>query len=87
MEILIILSIIAIIIASIVWYQAKIFISTHVDEYNKFIHFIDFKHLKELKTHDEQHISEKAHAHHRNVKIAVIVIISSLLVIMSQSVN
>jgi len=87
MELLIILSVAAILIAFIVWYEAKIFISTHVEEYNKFIHFIDFKHLKELKTHDEPHISDKAHTHHRNVKIAVVVIISALLVLISRSVN
>ena len=87
MELFIALSITAIVIAAIVWYQAKVFISTHVTKYNKFIHIIDFKHLKELKTHDEPHISEKAHKHHRNVKVAVIVIITAVLVLITQSVN
>ncbi len=87
MELLIALSITAIVIAAIVWYKAKVFISTHVKQYNKLIHFIDFKHLKKLKTHDESHISEKAQNHHRNVKIAVVVIISALLVLVTQSVN
>ena len=87
MELLIIISITAIVIAAIVWYQAKVFISTHVEQYNKFIHIIDFKHLKELKTHDESHISEKAHKHHRNVKVAVVDIITAVLVLIAQSVN
>ena len=87
MELLIALSITAIVIATIVWYRAKVFISTHVKKYNKFIHIVDFKHLKELKTHDESHISEKAHKHHRNIKIAVIVIITAVLVLVTQSVN
>ena len=87
MELLIALSISAIVIALIVWYLAKVFISTHVKEYNKFIHFIDFKHLKDLKVHDEPHVSKKAHEHDRNVKFAVVVIISAVLILISQSVN
>ena len=87
MELLIALSIAAIVIASIIWYVAKIFISTHVQEYNKFLHYIDFKHLKELKAHHEPHIAKKAHEHDRNAKFAVIVIITAVLVLISQSVN
>ena len=87
MELLIALSITAIVIATIVWYRAKVFISTHVKKYNKFIHHIDFKLLKELRAHEESHISEKAGKHHRNVKIAAIVIISAILILISQSVN
>ena len=87
MELLIALSIAAIVIASIIWYIAKVFISTHVEDYNKFNHFIDFKHLKELKAHHEPHISKKAHEHDRNVKFAVIVIITAVLVLISQSVH
>ena len=86
MEIIFALSIVAIIIAALVWYKAKVFIAEHVDEYNKHRHFIDLKHLKELKTHDEQHISEKAKSHHRNVKISAIVIITSLLILIAQRV-
>ena len=87
MELLIALSIAAIIIASIIWYVAKAFISTHIEHYNKFTHINDFKHLKQLKAHDEPHISKKAHEHDRNVKFAVIVIVTAVLILISQSVN
>ncbi|MGK0272473.1 MAG: hypothetical protein ACI88H_003145 [Cocleimonas sp.] len=87
MELLIALSIAAIVIASIIWYVAKVFISTHVEDYNKLSHFIDFKHLKELKTHDEPHVSKKAREHDRNIKFAVVVIITAVLILISQSVN
>ncbi|WP_299877147.1 hypothetical protein [uncultured Cocleimonas sp.] len=80
------LSIIAIIIAAIVWYKAKVFIAEHDETYNRYLHYIDFHLLKELKKHDESVISDKAEKHHRNVKIAAFVIIAALLVILSQSV-
>jgi hypothetical protein len=87
MELITALSIAAIIIATIVWYQAKVFIAEHVKKYNKFIHHIDFKLLKELRAHEEPGISEKAKKHHRNVKIAAIVIVTAVLVLITQSVN
>lgn len=87
MELIVALSITAIVIAIIVWYQAKVFIAKHVKKYNKLIHHIDFKLLKELRAHEETHISEKAGKHHRNVKIAFIVIISAMLILISQRVN
>ena len=87
MELQLIISVIVILIAFVFWYQAKVFISSHVDEYNKFIHFIDFKHLKDLKAHDEPHISDRAHIHHMNVKIAVLMITAAVLVLIMRSVN
>ena len=86
METIIALSITAIVIASIVWYKAKVFIAEHVKKYNSYLHYIDFNLLKELKKHDESVISDKAEKHHRNIKIAAFVIIISLLLILSQSV-
>ena len=86
MEIIIALSLTAIIIASLVWYKAKVFITEHVKKYNSYLHYIDFDLLKELKKHDETVISDKAEKHHRNIKIAAFVIIISLLLILSQSV-
>lgn len=87
MELLIFLSLSAIIIASIVWYIAKVFISENIEEYNKLNHLIDFKHLRDLKAHDKPHISKKAHEHHRNVKIAVVVIVTAILVLITQNVS
>ena len=86
MEIIIALSIAAIIIAALVWYKAKVFIAEHIKEYSKHHHFIDFKLLKELGKHDESVISDKAKSHHRNVKISAIVIITSLLILIAQRV-
>ena len=86
MELLITLSIAAIMIASIVWYKAKVFISEHVKKYNSYLHYIDFKLLKELKKHDQAVISEKAQKHHRNIKISAIVIIISILILLAQRV-
>ena len=86
MEIIIALSITAIIIAAIVWYKAKVFIAEHVKEYSKHHHYIDFGLLKELKKHDESIISDKAKYHHRNVKISAIVIITALLILIAQGV-
>ncbi len=86
MEYIIAVCIAAIIIASIIWYKAKVFIAEHVKQYNKFIHHIDFRLLKELGAHDQPHISAKALKHHRNVKISAIVIILALLVLISQRV-
>jgi len=86
MELIITLSITAVIIASVVWYKAKVFIGEHVKKYNSYLHYIDFKLLKELKKHDEPVISEKAQKHHRNVKISAIVIIISILILLAQRV-
>ena len=76
----------AIIIAFIIWYKAKVFIAKHVQQYNKLIHHLDFRLLKELGAHDQPHISAEALKHHRNVKISAFVIIIALLVLISQRV-
>ncbi len=87
MKILVVLSIVAIIIALVFWYQSRTFISHHVKKYNKYTHLSDFKHLADLKSHDETHVSIKAHKHHRNTKIVVFVIITAILILISQNVN
>ena len=87
MELKIILSIVAIIIAFFVWFRARVFISSHVKRYNQYLHLSDFKLLKELQNHDDSDISSKAKKHHRNVKITAIVIITAVLVLISQRVN
>lgn len=84
MELLTILVITVIILAAIVWFRARVFIAKHFSKYNKFLHISDFHHLRELKSHEEVDVSQKAHEHHRNVKIAVLVIISALLILLSQ---
>ena len=87
MEVLVTLSIVAIFVAMIFWYQSRSFISKHIKHYNKYTHISDFKHLADLKSHDESYVSIDAHKHHRNTKIAVFVIIAAILILMSQSVN
>jgi len=87
MELKIILSIVAIIIAILVWFKARVFISSHVQKYNEYIHVSDFKLLKELTSHDDSDISDSAKKHHRNIKITAIVIITAVLVLISQRVN
>jgi len=87
MELPIALSLAAIIIAMIFWYQSRSFISKHIKHYNKFTHLSDFKHLSDLKSHSESYVSIDAHKHHRNTKIAVFVIIAAILILFSRSVN
>ena len=87
MKIIVLVSIVAIIIAMNFWYQSRSFISKHIKTYNKYTHISDFKHLADLKSHDESYVSIDAHKHHRNTKIAVFVIIAAILILISQSVN
>lgn len=87
MELKIILSIVAIIVAILVWFNARVFISSHIIKYNKYLHISDFKLLKELTNHDDSDISDSAKKHHRNVKITALVIITAVLVLISQRVN
>ena len=82
-----VISIVVIIIAVIVWFKARVFISTHIKDYSEYFHISDFKLLKELTKNDDSYISDSAKKHHRNVKITAIVIITAILVLVSQGFN
>ena len=82
-----IISIVIIFIALVVWFKARMFISSHIKEYNEYKHVSDFTHLRALKTHDDTNVADVAKKHHRNVKVTIIVIITVLLFLITQRVN